>query len=102
MSFEYMINQANFDVITLSKTLLKNDKYLLEYFRLHGYEFTYRNRDEKPGGDVEIYIRNTMGFKVFNGISKFNESIGHLWVINSACLIGIFYQLSSENNKKIK
>ena len=108
MSFEYMINQANFDVITLSKTLLKNDKYLLEYFRLHGYEFTYRNRDEKRGGGVEIYIRNTMGFKVRNGISKFNESIGHLRVEiqgkqkNSACLIDIFYQLSSENNKKIK
>ena len=37
--FQFMINQTNFDVITLSETWLKNDKHLLEDVRLPGYEF---------------------------------------------------------------
>ena len=41
--FQLMINQTRFDVITLSETWLKNDKHLLEYVRLPGYEFAYRN-----------------------------------------------------------
>ena len=62
--FQFMINQTKFDVIALSETWLKNDKHLLEYVRLPGYEFAYRNQDEKRGGDVGIYIRDTIEFKV--------------------------------------
>ena len=42
------------------------------------YEFAYRNRDEKCGGGVGIYIRDTIEFKVRNDISKLDES--NLWV----------------------
>ena len=41
--FQFMINQTKFYVITLSETWLKNDKHLLGYVRLPGYEFAYRN-----------------------------------------------------------
>ena len=82
---------------------------MLETFtRLPGYEFTYRNRDEKRGGGVGIYIRDTIEFMIRNDISKLDESIEHLWVEiqgrkkNSACLIGVFYQQSSENTKKLE
>ena len=82
---------------------------MLETFtRLPGYEFTYRNRDEKRGGGVGIYIRDTIEFMIRNDISKLDESIEHLWVEiqgrkkNSACLIGVFYQPSSENTKKLE
>ena len=106
--FQFMINQTNFDVITLSKTWLKNNKHLLEYVRLPSYEFAYRNRDEKRSGGVGTYIRDTIELKVCNDITKLDESIEHLWVesqgkkINSVCLIGLFYQPNSENNKKIE
>ena len=56
--FQFMINQTNFDVIALSETWLKNDKHVLEYVRLPGFEFAYRIRDEKIGGGVGIYIRD--------------------------------------------
>ena len=59
--FQFMINQTNYDVIALSETWLKNDKHLLEYVRLPGYEFAYRNRDEKRGGGVGIYIKLAIG-----------------------------------------
>ena len=82
---------------------------MLETFtRLPGYEFTYRNRDEKRGEGGGIYIRDAIEFMVRNDISKLDESIEHLWVDiqgrkkNSACLIGVFYQASSENNKKLE
>ena len=78
--FQFKINQTNFDVITLSETWLKNNKHLLEYVRLTGYEFVYRNRDEKGGGGVGIYIRDKIEFKVRNDISKLDESIEHVWV----------------------
>ena len=78
--FKFMINEINFDVITLSETWLKNDKHLLEYVRLSGYEFAYRNRDEKRGGGVGIYTRDTIEFKVCNDILKLDESIEYLWV----------------------
>ena len=106
--FQFMINQTKFDVITLSETWLKNDKHLLEYVRLPGYELAYRNRDEKRGGGVGIYIRDMIEFKVRSDISKLDDSIEHLWVEiqgkkkNSACLIVVFYQPSSENNKKLE
>ena len=94
--FQFMINQTRFDVITLSETWLKNDKHLIEYVRLPGYEFAYRNRDEKHGGGVGIYIRDTIEFKLRSDISKLDDSIEHLWVEiqgrekSSACLIGVF------------
>ena len=76
--FQFMINQTNFDVISLSKTWLKNDKHLLEYVRLPGYELAYRNRDEKRGGGVGTYIRDIIEFKVCNDRTKLDESIEHL------------------------
>ena len=78
--FQFMINQTKFDVITLSEMWLKNDKHLLEYVRLSGYEFAYRNRDEKRGGGAGIFIRVTIEFKVRSDMSKLDDSIEHLWV----------------------
>ena len=73
--FQLMINQTRFDVIAISETWLKNDKHLLEYVRLSGYEFAYRNWDEKRGGGVGIYIRDTVGFKVRSDISKLDDYV---------------------------
>ena len=54
---QFMIKESKFDIITLSKTLLKNGKYLLEYVNLPDYKFSYRNRDKKRDGGVGVYIR---------------------------------------------
>ena len=47
---------------------------------MNGYEFVYRNRDEKRGGGVGIYTRDMIEFKVNSDISKLDDSIEHLWV----------------------
>ena len=71
-------------------------------------DLAYRDRDEKRGGGVGVYIRDTIEFEVCSDILKLDDSIEHLWVEiqgrkkNSACFIGVFYQPSSENNKKLE
>ena len=71
-------------------------------------DLAYRDRDEKCGGGAGVYIRDTIEFEVCSDILKLDDSIEHLWVEiqgrkkNSACLIGVFYQASSENNKKLE
>ena len=71
-------------------------------------DLAYRDRDEKCGGGAGVYIRDTIEFEVCSDILKLDDSIEHLWVEiqgrkkNSACFIGVFYQPSSENNKKLE
>ena len=71
-------------------------------------DLAYRDRDEKCGGGAGVYIRDTIEFEVCSDILKLDDSIEHLWVEiqgrkkNSACLIGVLYQPSSENNKKLE
>ena len=105
---QFMVNESKFDIITLSETWLKNDKHLLEYVSLPGYKFSYRNRDEKRGGDVGIYIKDFITYKIRNDIISLDDSLEHLWVEvrgknkKSPNLIGVAYQPSSENAKKIE
>ena len=73
-----------------------------------GYKFSYRNRDEKRGGDVGIYIKDFITYKIRNDIISLDDSLEHLWVEvrgknkKSPNLIGVAYQPSSENAKKIE
>ena len=106
--FQFMVNESKFDIITLSETWLKNDKHLLEYVNLPGYKFSYRNRDEKRGGGVGVYIEDYIAYKIRNDIISLDDSLEHLWVEikgknkKSPYLIGVVYQPSSENAKKIE
>ena len=58
--FQFMVNESKFDIITLSETWLKNNKHLLDYVNLPGYKFSYRNSDEKRGGGIDVYIKETV------------------------------------------
>ena len=76
--FQFMVNESKFDIITLSETWLKNDKHLLEYVNLPGYKFSYRNRDEKRGGGVGVYIKDCITYKIRNDIINLDDSLEHL------------------------
>ena len=105
--FQLMVNESKFYIMTLSETWLKNDKYLLEYASLPGYKFSYRNKDEKRDGSVDVYIKDYFTYKIRNDIISLEDSLRHLWVEvkgknkKSHYLIGVVYQPSSENAKKI-
>ena len=106
--FQFEVNELNFDIITLSKSWLKNDKYLLEYVILPGYKFPYMKRNEKWGGGVSVYIKDCITYKIRNDIISLDDSLDYLWVEvkgknkKSPYLIGIVYQPNSENAKKIE
>ena len=78
--FQFMINESKFDIIVLSETWLKNDKHLLEYVNLPGYKFSYRNRDEKRGGGVGVYIKDCITYKIRSDIISLDDSLEQLWV----------------------
>ena len=102
-----MVNESKFDIITLSETWLENDKHLLEYVNLPGYKFSYTNRDEKRDGDVDVYIKDCITYKIRNDVISLDNSLEHQWVEVKGknkklpYLIGVFYQPSSRNAKKI-
>ena len=77
---QFMVNESKFDNITLSETWLKNDKHLLEYVSLPGYKFSYRNRDEKRGDGVGVYIKDCITYKIRNDIIRLDNSLEHLWI----------------------
>ena len=73
-----------------------------------GNQFSYRNRDEKRGGGVGVYIKDCITYKIRNDIISLDDSLEYLWVEvkgknkKSPYLIGVVYQPSSENAKKIE
>ena len=106
--FQFMVSEWKSDIITLSETWLKNDKHLLGYVNLFGCKFSYRNRDEKRGGGVSAYIKDCILCKIRNDKISLQYSLEHLWAEvksknkKSPYFIGIVYQTSSENAKKIE
>lgn len=52
----------HFDVIAISETWMNIEKGI--DFGMEGYEFIYKNRENKGGGGVAIYIDEALDFKV--------------------------------------
>ena len=105
--FQVMLCQHPFDIITLSKTWLRNDKNLLQNVQIPGYSFYYKNRDERLGGGVGIYIKDAIKYKEQQDLSKLDETIEHMWTEcqgknkNKNYLAGVFYQLRPDYKEKL-
>ena len=103
--FQVMLYQHPFDIITLSKTWLRNDKNLLQNVQIPGYSFYYKNRDERLGGGVGIYIKDAIKYKEQQDLSKLDETIEHMWIEcqgknkNKNYLLSVFYQPRPEDRK---
>ena len=102
-----MLTTHSFDVISLSETWLRDDRNLLQYINVPGYQFEYRNRNSKRGGGVGVYLKNHMKYKTRNDIVKIDETIEHLWLEiqgknkNNSYLLGVFYQPNSVESEKM-
>ena len=62
--FNVMLQEHPFDILTLSETWLKDDVNLLNYVQIPGYKFSYKNRNERRGGGVGLYIKDSIEYKV--------------------------------------
>ena len=62
--FIVMLQEHPFDMLTLSETWLKDDVNLLNFVQIPGYKFSYRNRNERRGGGIGLYIKDSIEYKV--------------------------------------
>ena len=62
--FQVMINENQFNIVTLSETVLRNNKHLLKYVQIPGHNFVYKNRKQKSGGGGGAYLKEELDFKI--------------------------------------
>ena len=77
--FQVMINENQFDTVTLSKTWLRDKNHLLDYFKIPGYYFVHKNRQQKHGGGVAAYLKEELDFKVREDLKRL-DTIEQLWL----------------------
>lgn len=68
------------DIVTLSETWLKDDKNVLNYVNIPGYNVEFRNRDKKRGGGVGMYIKDTIKYQLRKYIVRLDHDLEHLWI----------------------
>ena len=111
--FSLMVNTYNFDVICVTETWMKDSVAQKDYIQIPGYNPVMRpreekrpNDEEKRGGGVGIYLKENISFKERRDLSKIDPSLETLWCEvrgknkNSAYLLGVIYQPSSDESIK--
>ena len=62
----------------LSETWLwKDANLLLQYVKIPGFSFCYKNQDEWRGGGVGMYIKDIIKYKEWQDLSKLDET---MWI----------------------
>ena len=67
---DYLVSlRRHFEVICISESWLKNDDNINDYM-LDNYDMVYRNRTNKRGGGVIIYVSHVLKFKLLSELSE--------------------------------
>ena len=89
--------------MTTSETWLKNDNKMIDYVQIPGYQLEYRNRENRRGGSVGVYIKESIKeYKVRKDINRLGVDIEHLWIEvkgknrNHSYLLSAVYQPNSD------
>ena len=75
-----MIDENQFDIVTLSETWLRDNKHLLDYLKTPGYNFVYKNREQKLGGGVGAYLKEELDFEIREDLNRLDTAIEQLWL----------------------
>ena len=98
-----MINENQIDIVNLSETWLRDNKNLLDYVKIPGYNFVYKNREQKPSGGLGAYLKEELYPKYFNKIDTTVEQL-RLEIKGknkkASVLSAILYQPSLQIEKK--
>ena len=106
--FQVAINENQFDIVTLFGTWLHDDKHLLDYAKIPGYNLVYKNREQKRGGGVGAYLKEELDFKICDDLNRLYTTIEQLCLEikgknkKSSILLGIVYQTSPQIEKKME
>ena len=80
IEFEAMNYECHFDILTLSETWLTKNQNLLDYVELPGYDLYYKNRENKRGGGVAAYLRDSLKCKIQKDFCSLDTDIENLWL----------------------
>ena len=95
-----------FDIISTSETWLKQNKDLIDYVQIPGFEFIYNNREHFRGGGVTYYIKEHLKFKKRKDVYNLDKTIEHQWIEvkgknkNGSVLVSCLYQPSSIESER--
>ena len=78
--FEEMNYECNFDILTWCETWLTENQNLLDYVELSGYDLYYNNRENKRGGGVAAYVRESLKCKIRKDFCTLDSDIENLWL----------------------
>ena len=78
-AFQVMINVNQFDIVTLSETWLHDNKHLLDYVKIPGYNFVYKDKEQKHGGGVGTYLKEELDLKMWEDLNRLDTTIEQLW-----------------------
>ena len=73
--FHLTLREHHFDILALSKKCLKDDVNLLKYVQIPGYKFNCKNLNERRGGGVGLFIKDSVEYKVRHDLNKIDKSI---------------------------
>ena len=78
--FGHFSRSDGFDIISISETWLKENKDLINYVQIPGYEFIYNNREHSRGEGVAYYIKEHLQFKKRKDIYNLGKTIEYQWI----------------------
>ena len=80
-------------ILTLPETWLTENQNLLDYVELSGYDLYYNNRENKRGGRVSAYVRESLKCKIRKDYSFLDTDIERLWLELQGTTAIVFSQL---------
>ena len=104
--FVHLVSKYKLDILTLSETWLRNNFHQIAHIQIPGYSFAFKNRGEKRGDGVAVYLREELKYKERTDLMRLEPSVEHIWIEisgknkNSNVLLGVFYQPDSDPVKK--
>ena len=78
--FNVKLSTYGFDNISISETWLNENKDLIDYVQIPGYEFIYKNREHSRAGGVAYYIKQHLEIKERKEIYNLDKTIKHQWI----------------------
>lgn len=78
--FQVLVSRLPMDIITMSKTWLRNNPALLYYVTLPSYTALFQNREGIRGGGVGAYICDSIQIKRRKDIEQLQPEMEHLWI----------------------
>ena len=95
--FTLLLNTYHFDIISLTETWLQNqNQHQHDNVQIDGYKFVHKDRIDRRGGGVGIYIKDNIVFKERKELTSLNSTVEHQWIEvkgrnkNNSFLFGVF------------